>query len=96
MPELLQPDTVRFTLTDGAPGISLAVDAPESPGPWTVVVMVTFLTIDGPGDLGFLIPRFGPAAADVPPAWETAVTTSGGVHIRFGAAPPVFARHLTA
>ncbi len=83
-------------VSPGSPVSPVSPVSSVSPGDWSILVMVTVLVIDGPGDLGYLIPRFGPAAADVPESWESAVTTAGGAHVRFNTGAPFFARHLTA
>jgi hypothetical protein len=93
----ITPDVVRFQLRDGVPVLTLAVDAPDVEGEWSVLNRLTLFVVDGPGDAGFVLPRFGEEGDIAPPGWDDAVADAGGSHVVFGTtpdAPTVFARGL--
>ncbi|WP_250035038.1 hypothetical protein [Paractinoplanes maris] len=100
MSTFLTAESARLELHDGKPLIRAAVSPPAESlaAEWSVISLVTTLIVDGPGDLGFLMARFGDDGIETPTGWEEAVAASGGSHVQFGtgpAAPVVFARHLT-
>jgi hypothetical protein len=99
VPAFITPDSARFQLQDGVPVLTLAVDAPSAvgAGEWSVLNRLTLFVVDGPGDAGFVLPRFGEEGDIAPPGWDEAVAAAGGSHVVFGTAPDapkVFARSL--
>lgn len=96
---MLPPDAVRFELHGGDPLLRLAVDAPDElrPEQWGLVSRLTLCVVDGPGDAGYITPRFGPDGDVAPAGWDEAVDRAGGSLVVFGArpdAPAVFVRSL--
>jgi hypothetical protein len=99
MPEFLPPESARFEVRDGVPVIVLAVDprAGAADGEWSVLSRMTMLIVDGPGEAGFLLPRFGSEGSVTPAGWDDAVDRASGSYVVFGTgadAPTVFARSL--
>ena len=99
MAMFLEPEAARFELRDEAPTIVLDVDVPASAasGEWSALNRFTLLLVDGPGDEGSMLPRFGPNGDITPEGWDEAVERVAGSHVVSGTsedAPAVFVRSL--
>lgn len=87
MPEFLPADSVSFVIEGEMPLLRLAVAGPGSSTSdgWSVHSMMSMCVVDGPGDQGYLIARFGPQGADIAPdGWDAAVQRAGGAVVSFG------------
>jgi len=95
MPMTLTPDQVRFELHDGMPVIRLLVARPAEAAAagWSLMSRVTLCVVDGPGDAGYLFPRFG---LEAPDGWEEAAEQHEGAYVVFGDAGEanVFAQNV--
>lgn len=94
---MLPPESVRFELHGAGPVLRLAVDAPGDlrAEQWSLISRLTLCVVDGPGDVGYLTPRFGPQGDVAPAGWDEAVERAGGSLVVFGTrpdAPAVFVR----
>lgn len=89
MPSFLPPDDVRFELTNGKPVLRVAVPAPDpaAPGRWSLFVRTAMCVLDGPGEDGYLIARFGTGGDVAPIGWDDAVRRAGGCLVVFGGEP---------
>lgn len=88
MPEFLSSEAVRFELQEGVPVVHLAVDPPHATlsGPWSLLTLGTVCVIEGPGQAGYLVPRFRPdGTVTTPDGWDSAVERAAGSHVVFGA-----------
>lgn len=91
MPEFLPPTSASFALHDGTPSIHLDLEAPEGAagGPWGLLSRATLCVIDGPGDLGYLLPRMAAGPDPAPPGWDEAVEQARGCWVVFRRSPDV-------
>ena len=96
MPEFLSPESARFELTDGTPLLRLAVPAPPSVEGWSIMNRLTMCVVDGPGNAGYLLPRFASHGDLAPNGWDEAVQRSGGAMVAFGDAEPVHVPNAVA
>lgn len=99
MPEFLPPTSASFALDEGVPSIRLDLDVPQgaAAGPWGLLSRATLCVIDGPGDLGYLLPRMAAGPDPAPDGWDEAVERAGGCWVVFGRSPgvpPTFAGSL--
>jgi hypothetical protein len=81
------------------PMITLRVHVPTgiAVGQWSLLNRATLLVVDGPGDVGFLLPRIGPAGDLAPAGWDPAVEHAAGARVVFGdeaGAPTTFAQAI--
>ena len=95
VPDFLPPEFVRLELNDDEPVIRLSVDVPagiEADG-WSLMSRATVWVIDGPGETGYLIPRFGIQA---PAGWDEAVARTAGSLVIFGFEPDTRSRFVNS
>lgn len=87
MPEFLSDESISFEFVDGKPLLRLNVAAPlgGTPSDWSMYVTAMMCVVDGPDDLGYLLPRWAGRGIDLTPdGWIDAMENDGGAIVAFG------------